>query len=213
MAIVFKNLSSGGFLQEVESQIMTLLNEEKAKFTPSYNKIYDITENVTIYTPSEECKYYYICSNTSGFRILWFVENIIVTENLKIYPYTNTSIKPTSISISANSFLANGELEVTNTTSEISKLIYYHEYEYFFDFGYHSQYYSTIEECIEALKSNTTTYTRSTGSAFGATIYANKTPVIVTNGIELLANNLNVENEINNCARQLSSNETIVVIE
>ena len=72
--------------------------------------------------------------------------------------------------------------------------------------AYYSANYNSIEECIEALKSKIT-YTYASDTSFGGKIYSNNTSVILTNGVEVTSNY-----EINNCGRQLSSNETIVVM-
>jgi hypothetical protein len=70
--------------------------------------------------------------------------------------------------------------------------------------------YSTIEECINAIKNSSTTYTK-TSAGFSNMASLNygdtQTPVIITNHIEIGETWL-----VNECGRQISSNENIVVI-
>ena len=106
-------------------------------------------EPVTLYTPSVDCKYYTIrCRGLNSYSILWIPPTFINYYSVALF---HTAL----LTISKRTHLLDGNLY--NSEGSISLGTYN-------IVGYYSSNYSSIEECIEAMKSPNTTYTEAPSS-------------------------------------------------
>ena len=205
MAAAISNISGGE-----PSEPKDILNEfydAYCKFydslTPEYNKTYDTNDNVILYSPAANYTNYFIIYRSDGYTICWFAGTFNVGYfNYSSYRYVFRPIA--TWYISQTSLFANGTKQ--NKVSSASSMISINTSNSGMNF-YYSETYATVDECIEAMKNGTATYTLTTSTSFAANYYNNtKTCVVATNSIEI-----GDDNAINECGRQLSSNETIVV--
>lgn len=164
----------------------------------SYPDTYEkyTTEPVTLYTPSVDCKYYTIrCRGSNAYSILWLPPVFLKY-------YSVAAFHTTSLNVSQREYNANGTMgSISGTGVNLTS---------FSIIGYYSSNYSSIEECIEAMKSPDTTYTQSTSAykwsfddprQYGWSDYA------------FPCTNLPCfENDILLQSKKVSSEETIVVI-
>lgn len=169
--------------------------------TPEYNKTYDTNESVTLYTPVDGYTNYFILLNAKGkYQIMWSPSSRSVGymgSNNRFYPIAVFYIAQTSLYSGGTKQNKLGSymdlLSINTSNSGIS--------------FYASSAYDTVEECFEAIKNNTTVYTKNSTTYLVGSKYNNtNTCVIMTNSLEIGTTEL-----INECGRQLSSNETIVV--
>lgn len=176
--------------------------------TPEYNKRYDTNEEVTIYSPDTTYTKYFITQNSSDKFILMWTKPLIpimsASTSGKLYWYKNIRF------YGMTGDIINGDTKGTPT-----------DLKYLFTGGttestasngryQASGTYDTIEDAINALKDSSTVYNKQTykpAELSGLKNYGDtNTAVVMTNFIEIGQTGL-----INECGRQLSSNETIVV--
>ena len=174
------------------------------KISSSYNKKYDTNEEVILYSPaSDYTKYFIIQSTTNKFTIHWHKPRvpIVYSENV-IRWYQTLKV----------AFSTNILTEEKKNNIDGAVMIYRNSGIENYAGTYTSPSYDTVEEAIDALKDSSTIYSLTTGANVYQTKYVKKygnteTPVVITNYIEIGHTGL-----INECARQISSNETIEVI-
>lgn len=167
---------------------------------PEYNKKYDTDEAVTVYTPAEGYNSYFIIHRSNGFQVIWSKDNRPVGyfDSSKFWPLAVFYIPQISL-------YSNGVKQ--SKTSSASSMVTINTSNSGISF-YYSSAYNTVEECIAVLKGEATTYTLTSSQNFSSLKYGDTaTCVVMTNSIEL-----GPGKRINECGRQLSSNETIIVI-
>lgn len=137
--------------EECEKQITSILNKymgylyyEKPKTYPS-----DTDEQITLYTPDEQYTSY-IIRNSGGYQAVWFKPTIL-------WSYNGSSLTTYRKTLPASSVLDTYPLPDDVFSATWDKMNASGA------LGYMSSAYSTIEQCIEAMKDPTTEYT-STGS-------------------------------------------------
>lgn len=170
---------------------------------PEYNKTYDTDEPTTIYSPAENYNRYYVFKrNTGTYRIVWTNCNTAVMQIDKTSVYM--IIKNINIGGSVAIFVDNEKKDKSQITNlKISGSGYGGANTYYLDCD-------TVDECIEKLKNPNTQYNLSEYYNYGFNYNNNgtNTACVLTNGIEIGYTGL-----INECGRQISSNETIEVIQ
>lgn len=187
------NLPSGGGKTETLAQLNEKANELVAYYRsiPStYTSSTD--ENVTLYTPDETCKTYAIVKRVNGmYRIVWLKNNIGLS---LIRSSTIYYLRPWYINVIQ---LSNFDLSLYS--NEIVLGLYGFS-------GYRSGDMSSINQCLSAIQSNTTSY-----SSF-------------SNGYETVSKDTNYDVPFCNTfiidtsldtqatTQKISSNETIEVI-
>lgn len=177
-----QNLPSGGSLTKssVEEHVNAFL-----KRGTEYESL--SSDNITLYTPDSACLFYGICKRPGGtYKAFWTNGHIYLRSTAAFY---------------SGYIIIGGSTNDANLYSNSTASIY-------FKTGgqiYHSAQYSTIEEAINHLKSNTSTYSQTSGSVG----YQEDSPNIIP-----LSNNL-IYNEVTGellQSQRISSNETIEVI-
>lgn len=145
-------------------------------------------KNITLYTPIDTHKFYFIRKNASGYHLIW-------CEDFILMPDTTTSLKNHSLRFKLG--------YIKNNSSELTIELYS---------GVSACYVSTsafgtLEECIAAAEDRNTTYTKGTnGTSWGSTIITNEE---ITPYSNMLCFNKNGDLTP---SRKISSNETIEVI-
>lgn len=192
---VTTNVSGGGGSGDTLEETNQVLNNYVSKLTNIPNTYSTTTQNnVTLYTPVVDYSTYLIIkasTSTSSYKIMWLRTN-------DIYVLTGTG---TNAVIGGCEFKINFQTPYNYKNWSNNLSIYtrsaYKQY-------YVSQGYSSVEACIEAIQSNSTTYTLKTDTISGRYF----TIPLITNTVVL--------NENNNwepiSAQKISSNETIEVI-
>lgn len=149
------------------------------------------TENTTLYTPNSDYKTYIIVKISTGskYRVYWFLTgagcNYIDTSHT-LYNYNITSDRNNSQPI------ALWENSLTNANSNFASLYYYEA--------------TTLDKCVQAIKSSTTTYTSSTNK--NIIVYENASDDIFYSNTFII----NKETGDYITTQKISSNETIEVI-
>ena len=174
----------------------------------NYNKKYDTTENITLYSPTSDYVNYFIVFVNTGYMIVWTNNAYSIGytayrgANYKYsYFYPIQRLQFQSLYTHSTSGVKISLKEATDMLKPVtlSKSNYYY-----------SSTYATIEECISAIQSSDTTYTYSTvTSIISGYDYNNTTScVVATNSLEFSSR----DSLINQCGRQISSNENIVAV-
>jgi hypothetical protein len=200
-SVVVNVAGSGG--GESNLGLLDLYNGWLEKQTPTYNKSYDTTDNVTLYTPAEGFDKYYIFKRQDGvYRVVWTNSTypMVLTVN-QLYvnglAYLRSNYAPSGMYGLYFATKIELVLKELNSYTGISAGMSV----------YYSQDFSTLEDAINGIKSKDTTYTNTTSGLSSFPDDNEPTTVKVTNYIEI-----NKFLQINECGRQLSSNENIVVI-
>ena len=195
---VTTNVSGGGGIKTIHE--INTLNESMANDFNNYfanlpnNYKTLTTDSVTIYTPGDptEYKYYLIQKRSSGkYRIVWCNSPRLINGS-NIYPLT-LSWAIQYLGTPINRYY---KINVDQTAK---------------DFVYVSSEYATIEECIQKMKSNTTTYTTMTNFL----AYAADTPDVIpySNVSIYFSNYYDATDEyFITSSTKISSNENIVGI-
>lgn len=177
------------------------------KFDPSYNKNYDTNGPVTLYTPASGYSIYFIIyRNSTSYQVMWTQDTSplglmrkysVASSNYIFWPGKTAGISTTlNIWSSGKKAMATSPYDMVTYGTTNSGINYYL-----------SPTYTTVEECIEAMKKTDTVYTKGTSQNTYVAFYTTRSCVVVTNGIDL-----GTGNRINENVRQISSNENIVVI-
>ena len=187
-------------MPELSNMIATLMQGmieyQMTEYVNNYPKFTE--EPVTLYTPSEECKNYFIrCSvnRNSAFDVYWYNSCSFIMDGTKTAIYTYAYQTP-SILVSTN-----GEIKFGSNYAYGNFGTKYYKA---------SSTFATLEEAIEAMKSPETTYTSGTNNYFAK--YGAK--VIAATNIPVI-NSMSVKEmvmETNPQVMKISANETIAVI-
>ena len=152
------------------------------------------SNSVTLYTPNINYKVYCIHKRESGkYRIAWFnshggLTGLMITGSNGVATCYFKENSGTSMYFNANNFVIDFTLE-----NYIEKF-------------YHSSEYNTLEECIAALQSNSTTYSEYSNGAAG---YVADTPYMFPYSNTFIFEN--TDGDLSTTKR-VSQNETIQVI-
>ena len=189
----------------VETFYEAYLNYYNA-FSPDYNKKYDTDEEVKLYTPNEAYQKYYILYCSDGTFMVCWSKNVLSkmsADGETLYWYNDLNVNMsgtiidngTKLTAFTQTMLLDGYNIVNSTTV----------------CHYRKSGFATIEDAINALKSKDTTYALQQykpNQITGMALYNDtSTSVVATNYFEVGSTSL-----LNECGRQLSSNENIVVI-
>lgn len=206
---VITNVSGGISNKSVTEEFYDAYTKLFVDITPEYNKKYDTNEEVTIYSPDSTYTKYFIMQNSSDKFILMWTKPLIpimsASKSGKLYWYKNIRL------YGMTGDIINGDTK--GTPADFKYLLTGGSSETVASNGRYqaSGTFDTIEDAINALKDSSTVYHKQTykpAELSGLKNYGNtNTAVIMTNFIEIGQTNL-----VNECARQLSSNETIAVI-
>lgn len=176
------------------------------RFDPSYNKTYDTTEEVTLYTPVANYEIYFIILRTnSTYQVMW-TQNESPVGIMRKYSTVSSSyiFWPMKTSgLASQNIWYNGKQAVTSSGYN---LVSYSGTNTGINY-YLSPQYSTIEECIQAMKDPTTVYTYGKTQNNYVGWHTDRSCVALTNGIDL-----GTDMRFNKDGRQISSNEIIEVI-
>lgn len=171
-----------------------------------YNKKYDTDEEIKLYTPNEAYQTYYILYCSDGTFMACWSKNVLAKmsgDGKTLYWYNDLKVDMSGIVIDngtkstvfQQTRMLAGESSVGSTTT----------------CHYRKSGLATIEDAINALKSKDTTYSLQQykpNQITGMAPYNDtSTSVVATNYFEVGSTSL-----LNECGRQLSSNETIKVI-
>lgn len=140
------NLSGGGGSEETPastSELTTSINNIIANFIKDAANYYDVykEENMIFYTPNASCVFYAIRIYNGGYNIMWFPETVLRYHNNSDF-YSNKLCVNTITSTGEN--VSGGTINWSNTKIDIY---------------YSSNNYTTLDECIEAMKNPETVYT------------------------------------------------------
>lgn len=117
-----------------------------------YSNTYETYTNepVTLYTPSADCKYYTIrCRGINTYSILWLPPIFLKYYSVALF-------HTVCLIVSQRTYHADGTMDsISGTGVSLGGMSI---------IGYYSSNYSSIEECIEAMKSPNTTYTQGTSA-------------------------------------------------
>lgn len=147
---------------------------------------------ITLYTPDSECQNYVISQKTeNAYRILWLQRPYVTNYQTGLLScgqdYNNNEAVTRANKFSTFTV----QLKITNPN--------------YSGYGYGSSTYNSVQECIDAIQSNATSYTKLNntwwGSLNNSIIYSN-TPAIINE-----TGSLNID-----AIQKLSKNETIVTI-
>lgn len=186
-----ENLPTG---EKIET--LAKLNEKANELVEYYKTIPSTytsytDENITLYTPDETCKTYAIAKRTNGmYRIFWFKNNIGINFQ---------KISSTSYNLRAW-YLIFGQTTNYDLSLYSNKIMV----GLFNSTGYQSSDMSTLNQCLTAIQSNSTTYSNISGLPYIAKD---------TNYDIPFCNTFIIDSELNTPAttQKISSNETIQV--
>lgn len=190
---VVTNVETGGIpkqdgiktLTNTLNSVLTEFNVSLNNVANTYTKYYNTP--VTLYTPDTYYKYYLIRHGYTGYTIHWFTTNMMfryVSNMIYSYYY--------NLGVTNYTLLPETKTYTSISTSGANQSNYY------------SQAYETLEECLQAIQSPTTTYTKVSNNGW-YTVYENEFEGIFTN-LPMTDNNNFLT------VRRLSSDETIEVI-
>lgn len=170
-----------------------------------YNKKYDTDEEIVLYTPNEAYQKYYILYCSDGTFMVCWSKNVLakMSGNGKIlYWYNDLNVNMSGTIIDNGTKLtAFAQTRLLEGYNIVSSTTVCH---------YRKSGFATIDDAINALKSKDTTYALQQyqpNQITGMALYNDtSTSVVATNYFEVGSTSL-----LNECGRQLSSNETIVV--
>ena len=139
------NLSSGSTekIPASTSELTTPINNIITSFIKDAKNYYDVykDENMVFYTPNASCMFYAIRIYNGGYNIMWFPETVLRYYNNSNF-YSNGLCVNTITSTGENA--SGGTISWSNTKIDIY---------------YSSNNYTTLDECIEAMKNPETVYT------------------------------------------------------
>lgn len=138
---------------ELNSQILNSV-QSFSEYLLSLNKINAPTTPVTLYTPDANNQQYAIRYRQSGYQIIWLPDNV-----LAILVSNDTSFATRRFQ--QENYVLNSPIDTIqyNAPAYASTMSNSSTY-------YSSPYYSTLEECLEAIKSSVTQYTSGRSSTF-----------------------------------------------
>jgi hypothetical protein len=154
---------------------------------------------ITLYTPNSSCQHYVISQRTDGYyRVIWFE----APYGRKLY--SSGTFCPCGcdysriIYVSGDNF---GNLSMTSSLSSGGNS----------GIAYCSSNYSSVQECIDAIQSNSTAYTQYTNTSYNASgnnaiIYSN------VSAFDYSVSGQNDDFNLITTVKKLSKNETIVQI-
>ena len=185
---------SGGGGQSNNIGVKAFIDNYHTNLDATYNKKYDTTEQVNIYSPKTGFDWYFIFKINNGkYRVHWKNSSTPIVQTNE----TSMSISVSGLSFDSVKFYESSKKTTSYnnkfTINTAGNLNYVAEFD-------------TLEEAIEALQTSTTTYSTATYYSTGIRYDNNgtNTPCVMTNSIEIGYTGI-----INECGRQLSSNEVI----
>jgi len=147
---------------------------------------------ITLYTPNIDCKSYVILERDGGiFRVCW-------GQKPYLYRYTSSV---------CNSTISGADTSFTDKRAFEDATININLQSYNSATSYYSQNFSSVDECLQAIQSNTTTYTQTTNSYFGSIGSPNAIKYSNIPAFDVSNNTM-----INTNVKRVSQNETIVQI-
>lgn len=192
-----KKASGGGGEPTGKIDTLAKLNEKANELVEYYQTIPSAytsytDENITLYTPDETCKTYVIAKRANGmYRIFWLKNNIGI--NFQKSSSISYTLRPW--------YLIFGQIDNYDLSLYSNEIMV----GLFGLTGYQSSDMSTLNQCLTAIQSNSTTY-----SNISSVPYIAKD----TNYDIPFCNTFIIDSELNTltATQKISSNETIEVI-
>lgn len=196
-----KNSGGGGptiptTIEEANAHITSAFNDYLNYINTTYltNKQADTSENITLYTPDSQCKFYVIRKKDGKYNIVWLNTCFLINRGNLSGSFVKGTLSNDymSANVIADKLEVGAGANVYMSTSSTGQVGYYS-----------SNNYDTIEDAINAMKNNQTQYTTASSSSFSNSGLVNSNAIFMQNDSPSY-----VFREIN----KISSNEIIEVI-